>query len=495
VRAAITLLIVSSVIVALGAGAVTVYAIRVRHRERFLLWFGLFSILYGLVLIVRNSVFRLGFGTPQNAGLHVERLISFSTIVPGLLLFEEFYGRGWRSSLRWLLWSYCLLAATVTSDVVSPSALEPILFPGTALVLMVVLVLAMGYFTGYQPPPVPNRRVLFAGLFVFFCTFAIDRVLEAHLGRWHVGVEPYGFLALVVCLSYVTTQRVLADDRRLVSLNDEMRAATRIQKAILPSTLPSLETVRIAVRYAPMTAVAGDLYDFPPTPPNCLAVFVGDVMGHGVPAALVASMVKMAVSRTCEHESEPSMVLAGLNTILCAEARQQYATAVYLFLDTVNGVGRYSAAAHPPPLLWRRGNQSLEVLGETGLLLGVRPKEPYTDGEFSFEVGDRVLLYTDGLLEAENAAGEPFGDAALATFIKERQAFKAEEFVDLLLKAVLEWSSDGTRARQEDDITIVILDIHQCPTVEQTTYSTPSRTISYSSSLGVARSSTLQFDH
>ncbi len=470
-RAAITLLIVSTVIVALGAAAVTVYAIRLRHREKFLLWFGLFSILYGLVLMVRNSVFRLAFGQPQNIGLYVERLIAVSTVVPGLLLFEEFYGRGWRSSLRWLIWSYCALAVAVISGIVRRSPLEWILFPGSALVIMVPLVLAVDYLTGYQPPPVPSRRVLFAGLLAFFCTFSIDRVLQTELGHWRVGIEPYGFLALVVCLSYVTAQRVLADDKRLLSLTDEMRAATKIQEAILPSSLPSLETVRIAVRYAPMTAVAGDLYDFPPALPNCLAVFVGDVMGHGVPAALVASMLKVAVSRTCGNDHEPAMVIAGLNAILCAEARQQYATAVYLCLDAVSGVGRYSAAAHPPPLLWRRGNQSLEVLGETGLLLGVRPKEAYADSEFSFEVGDRLLLYTDGLLEAENAAGESFGEAALATFIKERQELGAEEFVDLLLKEVLEWSSDGSRARQEDDITIVILDIHHRAAIEEMTHS------------------------
>ena len=267
---------------------------------------------------------------------------------------------------------------------------------------------------------------------------------------------------------------MLADDKRLLSLTDEMRAATRIQEAILPSELPSLENVRIGVRYAPMTAVAGDLYDFPPAAPNCIAVFVADVVGHGVPAALVAAMVKVAVSRPCEHDREPAMVIAGLNAILCDEAREQYATAVYLCLDTVSGVGRYSAAAHPPPLLWRRGKQSLEVLGETGLLLGVRPKEAYADSEFSFEVGDRLLLYTDGLLEAENAAGESFGDAALATFIKERQEFGAEQFVDLLLKEVLAWSCDGTRARQEDDITIVVIDIYHRATVEEMTYSTSS---------------------
>jgi sigma-B regulation protein RsbU (phosphoserine phosphatase) len=116
----------------------------------------------------------------------------------------------------------------------------------------------------------------------------------------------------------------------------------------------------------------------------------------------------------------------------------------------------------------------LEVLGETGLLLGVRPKEAYADSEFSFEVGDRLLLYTDGLLEAENAAGESFGHAALGTFIKERQELRAEQFVDLLLKEVLAWSRDGTRAGQEDDITIVVIDICHRATVEEMAYSTSS---------------------
>jgi sigma-B regulation protein RsbU (phosphoserine phosphatase) len=275
-----------------------------------------------------------------------------------------------------------------------------------------------------------------------------------------VGIEPYGFLGLVVCLSYVTAQRVLADDKRLLSLTDEMRAATRIQEAILPSELPSLENVRIAVRYAPMAAVAGDLYHFPAARPNCMAVFVADVMGHGVPAALVASMVKVAVSAQCGWDSEPAMVIARLNAILLDEAHGQYATAVYLCLDTVSGVGRYSAAAHPPPLLWRRSKQELVVLGETGLLLGVRSNEAYADSEFSFEVGDRLLLYTDGLLEAENAAGDSFGDTALPAFIEERQEVEAERFVDLLLKEVVAWSSNGAQAGQKDDITMVVIDIH-----------------------------------
>jgi phosphoserine phosphatase RsbU/P len=460
VRSAITLLIVGAVIATLGAAAVTVYVFRRRAHERFLLWFGLFSILYGIVLVVRNSAFRLGFGQPEGIELSVERLISLSTSVPGLLLFEEFYGRGWRSSIRWLIGSYCVLAAVAMTGVLYQSPFELIPSPGTVLAIMVPLVLALGRLAGYKPPLLPNSRVLFAGLLAFFCAFSFDRLLHPGVGNWHPGVEPYGFLALVICLGYVTSQRVIADERRLLSLTDEMRAATKIQEAILPRTVPSLKNVQVAVRYAPMTAVAGDLYDFPTVRPNCMGVLVADVMGHGVPAALVASMVKVAVSSQHEHSGEPASVIAELNTILCREVREQYVTAVYLCLDAFNGTGRYSAAAHPPPLLWRRGRQALEKLEETGLLLGVRPNEPYAENEFSFEIGDRLLLYTDGLLEAENARGQSFGDAVLPTFIQEKQDLGTEQFADLLLNEVLAWSRDGTEPRQKDDITMLVIDIH-----------------------------------
>jgi sigma-B regulation protein RsbU (phosphoserine phosphatase) len=270
-RGAITILLVSTVILTLGAAAVIFYASRRKVRERSVLWFGLFSILYGVVLVVRNPAFRLGFGQPDAFGLSVERLTSWLTIVPGLLLFEEFYGRGWRSSLRWLTWGYCVLAAAAMSGLVTQSRLD-LLSPGTMLVIMVPLVLAVGYFAGYKPPPQPNSRVLFAGLLSFFCAYSVDRLLHTQVGNWHLGVEPYGFLCLVICLLYATSQRVITDERRLDSLTDEMRAAATIQKAILPATVPSLDNMQIAVRYAPMTAVAGDLYGFPAVRPNCIGV-------------------------------------------------------------------------------------------------------------------------------------------------------------------------------------------------------------------------------
>ena len=463
-RSAIALLLISEIIATLGVASVTLYAFRRRERERFLLWFGLFSVLYAVVLVVRNSVFRLGFGQPQTFGLVVDHLITLSIAVPGLLLFEELYGRGWRGLLRWLIGFYCVMAifaALPAIGIVDDHHAGLILPPGTVLVILVPLVLAAGYLAGYKPPSLPHGRVLFAGMFLFFCAFSADRLLHRQVGNWHAGAEPYGFLALVLCLCYVTIRRVIADDRRLISLNDEMRAATRIQKMILPRDIPSIENANIAVRYAPMTDVAGDLYDFVTSHPSQMGILVADVAGHGVPAALVASMVKIAVSTQCTSDTGPASIIGGLNRILCKEAREQYVTATYLYLDTESGIGRHAAGGHPPPLLWRRSTRTLESLGESGLLLGVRPNEAFDETEFQFAPGDRLLLYTDGLIEAENAFGQLFGDAALSDFIRNQENYGTEEFAELLLRANLAWSSDGRGMGQEDDITFVVIDMGQ----------------------------------
>ena len=456
---AIILLLISEMIATLGVAAVTLYVFRRRDRERFLLWFGLFSILYAAVLILRNTAFRLGFGQPGAFGLAVDHVSSLATAIPGLLLFEDFYGPGWRASLRWLIGIYCVLATAAALGITHFHHSRLILPPGTVLVISVPIVLTVGYLAGYKPQPLSHGRILSAGMALFFCSFATDRLLHRQVGNWHAGVEPYGFLALVICLWYVTAERITADDRRLISLNDEMRAATRIQKTILPREIPVLEHANIAVRYAPMADVAGDLYDFKTFAPSCMGVLVADVMGHGVPAAFVASMVKVAVSTQCSNEGGPASIMSGLNTVLYKEAREQYVTAAYLYLDTADGMGRHAASAHPSPLLWRHRAQTLEKLGESGLLLGVRANEVYDESEFHFAAGDRLLLYTDGLSEAENGSGEPFGEGALSAFIRDHRNVGTEQFADLLLRDALAWSRNGRGTGQEDDITFVVIDL------------------------------------
>jgi sigma-B regulation protein RsbU (phosphoserine phosphatase) len=331
--------------------------------------------------------------------------------------------------------------------------------PGTALVIVVPVVLILGRVAGYRSPPLPNQRVLFAGLLVFFLAFSSDHLLNARGGVWRPRLEPYSFLILVFCLGYVAAQQVMRSEKQLVSLTEEMRAAARIQGSILPRAIPSTANLQVAVRYAPMTAVAGDLYDFPATHSDSIGILLADVTGHGVPAALVASMVKIAVNMQAAPDGEPAKVIAALNATLCREARGQYATAVYVCLEDGNRLGRYSAAGHPPPLLWRRSTQALHELDETGLLLGVRSDEAYTERSFALMPGDRLLLYTDGLAEAENAVGQSYGEIALKEFIEARQGLAAEPFVEQLLREVLDWSCESGQPGQRDDITLVVVDV------------------------------------
>lgn len=459
-RTEILTFIVSVTICLIGGVALAAYALRSRSKERDLLWVGLFALLYGADLVLRNPVFEVGFGSTHEIALLIPRISNACSIVPGLLLFEEFYGPGWRSLLRWLIVGYGIAAAMVYGYMIVNHTPELIPSAGVLLVICVPLVLGIGRVSGYIPPRIENANVLFAGLLCFFIAFSVDHLRNLKDGQWKPGLEPFGFIVLLSCLGFIVVQRVLADERRLISLTNEMQAAAAIQASILPRSLPHLEQARVAARYAPMTAVAGDFYDFPKTSPGCIDILLVDVMGHGVPAALVASMVKVAVLTQQRDANRPAQIIKALNSILCDEAPGQYVTAEYVHLDLEGMNGVYSAAAHPPPLLWSRSRQQLTALNEGGLLLGVRKDEPYSESWFKFEPGDRLLLYTDGLTEAENSKGEAFGDTILPSFMAQHQELDTEQCAAALQDAALSWSRSNKRVPgQTDDITFLVIDV------------------------------------
>jgi phosphoserine phosphatase RsbU/P len=462
-RGDLPLVILGSIIAAIGVAAVVVHLSRWRSSERVLLWFGLFAGPYGLRLLTNTIPFQMAFGEPQRFWPFVSRLVEFAIMIPALLLFEDFYGKGWRSSVRWLIGAYVVFATIAFTSIVITG--RPDLYPtaGIGTVFLLPAVLLLGHVMGYKLPHAQDKGVLSLGLLALFLTFAHDRIASTRLFDWHADTEPYGVFVLICCLGYAATRRVFANERLLFSLGEEMRAATRIQSSILPRTSPEMGSFNLAVRYAPMRAVAGDFYDFLVFRPGCFGIVVADVTGHGVPAALVASMVKVAVSAHMDVGGEPGKVIAGLNSTLCRQAQGQYATAVYVFLDQARRMGCYSAAGHPPLLLWQRATRTLLELNERGLLLGVRPSEEYAQTEFTLEKGDRLLLYTDGLVEAENARGEPFGEARLGDFMTTHQDVPAEQFAERLLDEVLGWPENGSARAQADDITVVVIDIGEMP--------------------------------
>jgi len=200
--------------------------------------------------------------------------------------------------------------------------------------------------------------------------------------------------------------------------------------------------------------VAGDFYEFLEIDEERLGVLVADVSGHGVPAALIASMVKVAVAAQKGRAEHPAAVLEGMNETLCGRLGGQYVTAAYLFLDRRAGLIRYAAAGHPPML--RAGTRGPEVreVEQNGLALGWLDVARYEQLEQPLDDGDRFLLYTDGLVEATNAAGEFFGLDRVKVAIAVGAARTPDGVADALLEALRAWSGQPA----SDDLTIVLVD-------------------------------------
>lgn len=457
-RGDITGFVLSLLIVFVGLAALAVHLLRLKRKDSGLLWFGLFITLYGMRALSRHGITRLLFDAPAAFWAYFDSIISDVIVTPALLFLEAVYGRGWKSSLRWLLWAQAVWAvAAILLNAISgqPGKVSD---PSTLLIVALPLMLLAGYAYGYRPPESSMAGIVFAGGAIFLLSVIVDHLSTARLVPWRVSVEPLGFLVNLVCLGYVAVERLVGNEQQLMAISEEMRSASRIQASILPRGVPHVPGLQIAVRYIPMTAVAGDFYDFLAGGDGGVGILVADVTGHGVPAALVASMVKVTVSSQAGNAADPAPVIAALNQMICRQAQGQFTTAGYLYVNIESRTALYAGAGHPPLLLWRKANRTLREFRENGLLMGVRPAESYANIPIRLHPGDRFLLYTDGVPEASNSNDEFFGEDRLKGFLEERESLAADAFADALLARLAEWSG-SSRGTQTDDITLVVADV------------------------------------
>ena len=208
-----------------------------------------------------------------------------------------------------------------------------------------------------------------------------------------------------------------------------------------------------------MSAVAGDFYDFLCVDEKRVGILVADVTGHGVPAALIASMLKVAFAGQAAHAHDPARVLTGLNRSLCGKFEEHFVTAAYLFVDLEKSLLRYSAAGHPPLMLASGAAGKVREIEENGQMLGMFPESTYSSVEIRVGPGDRCLLYTDGVFEAKNAAQEEFGKSRCKEFLETQRDIPAARFANALLDNIAGFSGHNSARAQEDDITLLVLDL------------------------------------
>jgi len=253
------------------------------------------------------------------------------------------------------------------------------------------------------------------------------------------------------------TRETLA--KQLLAIQKELETARLIQQSILPETLPQIDGLDIAARYVPMAAVAGDFYDFIVVDNKRVGILVADVSGHGMPAALIASMLKIALAAQSTHADDPARVLHGLNQALCGKFQHHYVTAAYVFVDMKERILKYAGAGHPPLLMWSGGSPGVRDVTENGLFLGKFDFATYSSVEITLSAGDRGLLYTDGISEANNPDGVEFGSERFRQFLADEKNESANQLLDGLLKELACWSAREQGEDLDDDITMVAIHV------------------------------------
>lgn len=238
-------------------------------------------------------------------------------------------------------------------------------------------------------------------------------------------------------------------------MEDELEMARKIQQSLIPESPPKVSGLRTAARYRAMQRVGGDFYDFR-AGPNTLGVLMADVSGHGVPAALIVSMVHLAFSFQREDLKSPDIIFKRMNEILYGNIADEFVTACYVHFDTTSSSLVTGNAGHPPVMVWRKRSQELIKLRPLGRIIGFLPSTNFETARIQLEAGDRVLIYTDGALEASNAEEEFFGEERLAAALRQNQDNDPEQFVEDLIQTLLDWS--GGPEKIDDDIAIVAVD-------------------------------------
>ena len=307
----------------------------------------------------------------------------------------------------------------------------------------------------------PGRRVLL--LIALLMLLFPNASFESGQGRTVIQFESSPFHVLGGLLLFVLLALELADR---VTMKRDLEIARDIQRWLMPEVSPQVPGVDIAFATRAANTVAGDYYDaflrrptdgagVEPAPADHLLMAVADVAGKSVPAALLMATFQASLRTLAMSPSSLPELARGLNDYACAHSigGMRFTTAFLAEFDPATRALVYVRAGHNIPVLYRRSG-SVERLEAGGLPLGIRPGTDYEAGRVALGSGDLLLMFTDGLVEAENDRGEDYGEARMLQILAKSQSASAAEVLKALMASV---DSFVGLARQHDDITCMVM--------------------------------------
>lgn len=245
---------------------------------------------------------------------------------------------------------------------------------------------------------------------------------------------------------------------KLSELEQELKIARELQESILPDKLPKLEGIELSVKMECASSVGGDFYDFHDYGDGRLGVFISDVSGHGIPAAIIASMVKLAFSIEVRKAVEPADLLKNVNRALMGKYGKHFITAAYLIIDINKGIITYSNAGHPPIAILNHTKGEFREIFLPGWIMGLDGNLKNGQLIIPIKRNDRVVLFTDGVTEARNKFGQMFGYQKFYDLLKSHSEIQGGVLNQIVFDTVRNWSGRGDQF--EDDITLLILDLN-----------------------------------
>lgn len=236
--------------------------------------------------------------------------------------------------------------------------------------------------------------------------------------------------------------------------NEESAAARNVQQRLMTGDYPITPGFEIAGRCRSADAVGGDFFDFIPWPGNRLGIVIGDVSGHGIPAALLMSSTRRVIRTLKEFLPEPGQLIEAANEQICEDTRSEQFVEVFLaVLDLESRRASYVGAGHGGVLLKKNGE--VLTLGGTGLPAGMTDNLMMDDpGRFQMEPGDLLAIYTDGLYECRNQENAMLGQDAVITLLRQNRKANLHDLIDSLIEVSVNFSAP---AEPSDDITIAVV--------------------------------------